>query len=343
MLTLVEQAHKLSWAIAAQLSHDFYSARSQSKLLLQGSRAVQDPAVLEHLRSAFNSNLLDNGVNRAANLPEFVDSMQPWLESHSSNSITGLDGFQADFSAGSTQAFDSFYYRYRGRRMRCLVGEYFYHLKTWISTDTDWAFVTDAEPLCPGDALVVSVPFCDTGSMPRQFDQLIARCEQLNIPVLVDCCYYPISGGVDVDVTSPAIDTVAFSLSKAFPVAYLRIGVRYTRPGTFDGQRLHNSINYNNTLSAGIGLALISKFGSDYIHHTYQERQQQTCDYFELEPSASVLFAVGNSQWSRYNRGNLLQSYGLSFDADQFQNRISLVSIFDHWELLELVKNETGS
>jgi hypothetical protein len=269
--------------------------------------------------------------------------MRPWLENHSSNTIIGLEGFQADFSAGTTQAFDSFYYRHRHRRFRCFVGEYFYHLKTWISTNTPWAFVTSAEPLMFGDALVMSVPFCDTGSLPKDFNLIISQCEELNIPVLVDCCYYPISGGIDIDVTSSTIDTVTFSLSKVFPVANLRIGVRYTRPGTFDGQRLHDSINYNNTLSASIGLALISKFRSDYIYRTYSVRQQQVCDYFELTPSTSVLFAIGDKQWSCYNRSNLLKSYGLNFDADQFQNRISLVSIFDNWELFKLLKNETIS
>jgi hypothetical protein len=267
--------------------------------------------------------------------------MRPWLQSHSTNQLAGLDQFQADFSAGTTQAFDSFYHRHRHRRMRCFVGEYFYHLKTWISTNTDWAFITDSDPLVSTDALVISIPFCDTGDVYPNINAVLTHCDQLGIPVLIDCCYYTISGGIVVDLTCPAIDTVAFSLSKAFPVANLRIGVRYTRPGTFDGQRLHHNINYNNTLSARIGLDLIEKFGSDYIHNTYQKRQLEVCNYFNLTPSKSVLFAVGNSEWDCYNRNNLLQSYYLDLDPTQFQNRISLVSIFDNWDLFTTIQNES--
>lgn len=340
---MLKRAKQLSWVIATRNNTDFRDIRSQANLLLQGSRAIQDCAVLEHLHDIFNQDLLDTGVNRGANLTEFVSTMRPWLEQHSTNTVTGLDQYQADFSSGTTQAFDSFYYRHRQRKMRCFVGEYFYHLKTWFSTNTNWSFITESDPLIEGDALVISAPFCDTGNMYTNMSEILLRCEQLNIPVLVDCCYYTISGNINIDVTSPAIDTVAFSLSKAFPVANLRIGVRYTRPGTFDGQQLHHSINYNNTLSAGIGLKLIKQFGSGHVYNTYQARQQEVCKYLGLEASNSVLFALGDSGWSCYNRNNLLQSYSLDLDPDQFQNRISLVSIFDNWDLFEIIKNETNS
>jgi hypothetical protein len=135
---------------------------------------------------------------------------------------------------------------------------------------------------------------------------------------------------------------VAFSLSKAFPVANLRIGVRYTRPDIFDGQKLHDSINYNNSLSAWIGLQLIKQFPSDYIYNRYREQQQQVCEQFNLTASDSVLFAQGDSTWDYYNRGNLLETYKLDFTAQQFCNRISLVSIFDNWDIFEAI-NETTS
>lgn len=337
---LLNQIKKLSWAIATRNNHNFYQTRSHANLLLQGSRATGDPAVLGQLENIFTQDLLFNEVSRTTNLSEFVGAMRTWLEQHTTNTITGLDQYQADFSAGTTQAFDSFYYRHRDRRMRCFVGEYFYHLKTWNSNNTNWSFITDSDPLVTGDALVISAPFCDTGNLYPNMNQILIRCELLAIPVLVDCCYYPISGGIELKVGSAAIDTVAFSLSKAFPIASLRIGVRYTRPGIIDGQKLHHSINYNNTLSARIGLELITKFGSDYIYNTYQKRQQEVCAYFNLVPSNSVLFAVGDSTWDCYNRSNLLQSYGLDLDSTQFQNRISLVSIFDNWDLFRTIQNE---
>lgn len=334
------QAQKLSWLIAARQYDNFHSCRGQAGLLLQGSRAVKDPEVVDYLKQLFSNNVKSQGLDHSENLSRFKSSMHQWINSHSSSRLVGLNEYDIDFSAGTTQSFDSFYYRHRNRRMRCFVGEYFYHLKYWISSGTNWSFVNNDDPLLPGDALVISLPFCDTGSKFSNFDAVIDHCESAGIPVLIDCCYYPISSNIYANVNKKCIDTVAFSLSKSFPIANLRIGIRYTKKDLFDGQKLHDSINYNNTLSAWVGTKMIEQFNSDYIHTTYKQRQQEVCKYFNLTPSDSVLFASGDQSWSRYNRANLLNAYQLDFDPTQFNNRISLVSIFDNWDLFEIIRNE---
>lgn len=334
MLTLHKQ---LAWTIAASHSEDFFHCRDQVRYLYQGSRAVQDKQIMHKINQVLELQSLQD----SAHLNQFKANFAPWLLSHSLNNIIGLDQYCANFSAGTTQAFDSFYFRWRARRFRCLVGEYFYHIKTWISNQVNWSFITDQDPLAAGDALVISVPFCDTGSMPANYESIIDQCNALNIPVLVDACYYVISGGIDLDVTANCIDTVAFSLSKAFPVGNLRIGMRYTKPHIHDGQSLHDSINYNNTISAQIGNHLIYNFRSDHVYNKYRQQQLEFCNAVNLNASNCVLFAVGNNSWNEYNRRNLLQQYQLSFDPNLFANRISLTHVFENWSLFELLRNET--
>jgi len=333
----LDLAQQLSWAIATRETDSFFDARACARLILQGSRAVQDPVAVEFIQSIVDDIDLHQVINQKQHLSDFLSSITEWLQQHTTNSIVGIDQFQPDFSAGTTQSFDSFYWRHRDRRMRCFVGEYFYHIKTWISTATNWSFITDQDPLQPGDALVISVPFCDTGNQPNNLNTVLEQCEQLSIPVLIDSCYYTISSGIDLDLTSPAIDTVAFGLSKAFPVAHLRIGIRYTRDSVFDGQKLHNTINYNNIFGAYVGKKLITRFKSDYIHSVYNEKQKQVCNHLGLEPSASVLFAVGDSKWNQYNRQHLLNSYQLAFDPELFVNRISLTGVYDNWDIFKTV------
>lgn len=340
---MLDQAQRISWAIALKDNPDFFQSRNHARLLLQGSRACQDPCVIEHLKQIFELDLQTKGLNDSSNLFKFVEQAHQWLKMHSTNKIQGLDNLQRDFTAGTTQSFDSFYWRHRSRKMRCFKGEYFYHLKTWIATGVDWSFVSESAPLTAGDALVISLPFCDTGNQVNDIDSVLQTCNRLNIPVLIDCCYYTISSGIVADLNHDCVDTVAFSLSKSFPVANLRIGLRYTKSGTLDGQYLMNSIGYNNSLSAFVGCKIIEKFSCDYIYDTYYQRQQEVCNYFQLEPSQSVIFAVGDSQWNMYNRSHLLKTYQLELDAEQFCNRICLVSIFDNWNIFELIKNETIS
>lgn len=332
MLILHKQ---LAWMISARDVSDFYLNREQVRHLYQGSRAIRDELLLHKVNQALTRNTWQHPDN----LNHFKQDFAPWLQEHSSNRITGLEQYQGSFSAGTTQAFDSFYFRHRIKRFRCFVGEYFYHLKTWLSNDVAWSFITDNDPLVAGDALIISAPFCDTGSMHPDFDSAVSHCNRVGIPVLVDACYYTISGGIELDVRAECIDTVAFSLSKAFPIANLRIGMRYTR-NVFDGQSLHDTINYNNTLSAQIGNVLIRNYSSDYIYNHYREQQLEFCNAVGIIASDSVLFAVGGDEWNEYNRSNLLQQYQLNFDPGLFVNRISLTSVFENWDLFELLKNE---
>jgi hypothetical protein len=330
----------LAFLISAANSKNFFDARSTADYIFQGSRSVRSPEVTDFIKKVFENQLLERGLSKSDNLSEFKNLFTNWLLSHNSSTVIGLNQYQIDFSAGTTQSFDSFYLRHRNRKFRCYTGEYFYHLKTWISNQIEWSFITEDEPISSNDAVVISMPFCDTGSLHLEYDQLISVSEQLGVPVLVDCCYYPISGNVKIDVSSRCIDTVSFSLSKAFPIANLRIGVRYTR-NTVDGQKLHDIINYNNNLSAYIGARIIDEFSSDYIYNRYRDKQMTVCDYFGLVPGNSVLFAVGDADWNQYSRRNLLDRYQLDIDPSKFNNRVSLVSVFEHWNLFEEIKNET--
>lgn len=315
---------------------DFFGCRSVANHLLQGSRAISDSDSQTFL------NNIDLKRAKQDHLPVFVDEFASWVNS-SANQIIGLENFEADYSAGTTQSFDSFYLRHRRRRFRCLVGEYFYHIKVWTSNDINWSFISDEDPLVARDALVISAPFCDTGNLPVNYDSILLECSRLSIPVLIDCCYYTIAGNINIDVRYDCIDTVCFSLSKAFPVANNRIGVRYTLKNIFDGQKLHHSINYNNLLSAYIGLEFIKNFKVDYVYNKYQAKQQEISKFFNIAPSSSVVFAVGDSTWSQYSRKNLLSAYHLNFDPTLFANRICLNPVYENWNLFTKFKNEFNS
>ena len=200
--------------------------------------------------------------------------------------------------------------------------------------------MSDSDPLREGDVFVLSLPFCDTGNLINDYHLLLEKCDDLNIPVLIDCCYYTIAGNVNINVNYDCIDTVCFSLSKAFPVAHLRIGVRYTKSKIYDGQKLHHSINYNNVLSAYIGCAITDNYPADYVFNKFKDQQIEICDFFNLEPSQSVNFAIGDSTWHHYSRKNLLNAYGLTFDSTLFKNRISLNVMYENWSTFQLFKNE---
>ena len=157
------------------------------------------------------------------------------------------------------------------------------------------------------------------------------------MPVLLDCAYYTIAQGLDIDLNYKCIDTVTFSLSKTFPIAHARVGMRYTKHDLQDGQKLHSNINYDNRISAGIGLHFINKFPSDYVWLKYKNAYKKFVASLGLKQSQTILFADGDDQWKEYGRRDILKSYGLDDDQRLYKNRICITELLENKELSEKV------
>jgi hypothetical protein len=109
--------------ISAANTKNFFDARSTANHIFQGSSAVKDPEVADFIKNIFQDNLLDNGLNKWDNLSKFKNSFTNWLQTHQSNTVIGLDQYQMDFSAGTTQSFERWvsigHYKSVSYRLQC--------------------------------------------------------------------------------------------------------------------------------------------------------------------------------------------------------------------------------
>lgn len=328
----IDMAKQLAWVVTAKKIPDFHATRSAVRHFYSGSRAISDQEVLSKIRALppISQMIYDYDI-----IARFETSFAPWLQKNQWNTVLGLENFQADISQGATQSFDSFYIKHANRTWKMFYGEYFYHTLMAVNLNHPWSFISDVSELGPGDALMLSVPFCDTGNRVDNLDSILSHCDQHGIPVLLDCAYYTIAKGIHLDLNHPSIETVAFSLSKTFPVAHARVGMRYTRPGHKDGQKLHSTINYDNRVSAAVGMAMIENFGSDWIVNKYQTAYDRLTNLLNLQPGNSIMFADGNESWVEYSRKNLLETYQLDLDYRLFKNRICLTQLLEHLPVVE--------
>ncbi len=261
--------------------------------------AIQDPATIKLLRQTFNFT----DLNSDSIIDEYLYEYDTWIKSGTLNVFTGLEDFKYKcYSNGTTESFDKFYMRNAKRRFRCYKGEYMYHKLAWRDK-FDWAWLEDA-PLHKNDAVVISLPFADTGDKHSLYHELMRKCSNLDIPVLVDCAYYGSCRHIHIDLAYPCITDVTFSLSKTFPVAYARIGIRYTKVDDDDTMFVYHKINYNNKIGALLGLEYFKNFTPDYIPNKYVDKQTDFCNNIGVSPSKTVLFGVDNrNKYPQYNRG----------------------------------------
>lgn len=238
---------------------------------------------------------------------DFLNTYKDWAFSTHSG-IKGIKDFnQLCYSNGTTESFAQFYIRFRNKRLRLRKGEYFYSqmmAKLWYSNNFTWL---DDDEIREGDVLLISVPFSDTGSVPKDLEKILTKCDSTNVPVMLDLAYLNLAVNVILDVTHPCIEYIVTSLSKVFPVENHRIGIRMQKKMFEDQLYVINENNYNyiNLLGAHIGTSLMNTFSADYIFNKYKNKQIEMCQKYNLEVSPCVYFGIDKeNQYPIYNRGN---------------------------------------
>lgn len=265
-----------------------------------GASCVHDPMMIAQLDTKFDIGgwLTDDNIHH-----EFLDCYMQWIKQSTLNKIHNLDLFPVKaYSLGTSESFDKFYLKNHNRRFRALRGEYMYHMASWRNFAREWCYV-DEDALHKNDALVVSVPFSDTGAVPNGIDAILDQCDALDIPVLIDMSFFGICNGIEFDLGRKCITDVTFSLSKTFPVSHARIGMRLTTVDDDDSLLVHHKTSYVNRIGCGLGMHFMERFSPDYNYKTWGGLQQQFCAELGIEPSPTVIFGLDKDHFKEYNRG----------------------------------------
>ena len=257
-----------------------------------GAWPVPDPEILEFVANNHPSS----------DHKEFVQDYYEWFAQP--HNIQGLQKFNSlSYCNGTTEAFDKFYHKYMHRRLRYLRGEYFYHQIMGKRFFKEYAFIEDAD-IQENDVVAISVPFSDTGGVPHNYHAIMERCEQLNVPVLLDLAYISLAKGLEFNVDYKCIDTIATSLSKVFPVAHWRIGLRMQRENIDDTLDAYEINSYLNIHAVNVAHNLIKQYPATWSFDKFREQQLLLCIEQGVSPSPSFIFGIDKqNKYPQYNRG----------------------------------------
>lgn len=269
-------------------------------------RAIEDPQVNLELKRIFKDFSKNDKkiINNKKIHQTFCNKYLKWIKNSKNNNLKNLSKFKyLNFANGSSQVFDYFYSKYKNKRFRAFRGEYVYHYISWRNHYKNWKFLDRKLNLKKNDAVVISLPFSDSGSKHPLMNKLIQICNKKNIPVLVDCCHLAMCKDINFDFNQKSIKEISFSMSKNFPVSRLRIGMRLSKIDDDDPLFFLNKLALVNKFSAYVGLKLLQKFKFDYIYEKYKDKQLKYCKKLKVKPSNIVAIATGDQKWKMYNRG----------------------------------------
>ena len=233
----------------------------------------------------------------------YVDSFINWIKGSTHNQIQGLDEFaHSAYSHGAIAVIEQFINRHSGqRRIRFSQAEFVASKITCNNIGVEFLHL-EAGPIESNDAVLISMPFAGNGGIWPGYNDMIAQCNQLNVPVLLDLAYYGISHGMNIDLTHPCITDVAFSLSKPL-VTQLRVGLRLTREHHDDILQDNSDLKVYNRISAWIAVQLMEKFPCDYSISKYLDNQIDICNNLGITPSATITLALGDDRHKEFYRG----------------------------------------
>lgn len=288
--------------------------------------------------SVWNQQFMDHlsenffpGVDPAP-LPDesvrFLDQYPDWIASSKLNSFTGLTAFDYRFvSLGTTQAIDWWHYycMSNGLRLRMYRGEYPYTRDAMLEGGwTHDRFIGD-RPLTRGDAVIISMPFSGSGGKHPHWDLLMQTCNELKIPVFVDCAWFGTCHSIQVNLDQPCIQMVAFSTTKGLSCGNWRSGIVFSRinEGSLSVQ---TEWKHGIHLNVAIANSLMSAFGPDTIAKKYQDSHQAVCEHYGLMGTNTVHIALAplTPEWDRfsrdgvYNRVNIARAIKLHKSKGRF-------------------------
>jgi len=273
--------------------------------MFRGAVAVPDVDVNYFWNTILEKiNLQKDVFDRGTISQAFCNVFDKYIKAFKYNKLSGLDDFiYKSYINGTSQAFDSFWMRHNKRRFKCFKGEFFYHKANWNKYHK-WDYIED-KGISFNDAVVISLPFSDYCKEHPKMREVLDKCEELKVPVLIDCAWYLIAKNIEFDFSKyNCIEEICFSLSKGFYQANkLRAGVRYSKKYFDDNIHIMNEWKQYNHLSAYIGIKLLEEFEPDYAWKRWGNKSKKYCKMHNLEQSDCVGFAFGGDEYKELNRG----------------------------------------
>jgi len=231
-----------------------------------------------------------NPNRRLEQFDDFTNQFHLWVHS-SKQEVAGLPNKRKpNIVSGITDAFNQLYGMYN--KIGIHEGEYGYHNLCVDDRTT--------HNLSEADCIVISHPFSADGKCSHA---KIEEADKLNIPIFIDCAFFGICTDIDFNFKKyKNVQSVCFSLSKAFGTGLTRVGLLYTKdkfPCT-----IYNEWQYPLIASAEYHYSNMKTIGPDDLPKQYMQSQIKICKELELEPSPTIIFGLDyTDKYNDFKRG----------------------------------------
>ena len=208
-----------------------------------------------------------------------------------------------------------FLYTHKNKRPIIFDGEYWYH-ETIVKNK-----INRMEQIKENDVLVLSFPFFNNFQIRSDMDDILERCSQLSVPVLLDCIWLPLISDIPKLKNSDAIEVMTHSITKTLPLSATKGGVLFKRKPLTLAEVTYGT---GNKLGAWLFNNYLQQKGYFYIRDCYRPLQHKWCSILDIKAHDMVYAGVCSEQ-------SFLKKYSMGQGNG---NLVSLVPFFEHDEII---------
>jgi hypothetical protein len=278
-------------------------SKSANKDFNKAGNSVWHGPYLDHLKEYFFPNINVATITDEADI--FLELYPEWIASSKLNSFRNLSDFPYRFvSLGVTQSLDWWHYycAINNLRIRMFRGEYPYNRDAMLEDWTSNRYIDD-RPLQRGDAVIISVPFSGSGRKHPRWKELMDTCNELDIPVFVDCAWFGTCFDIEVKLNHPCIKMVGFSTGKGLSCGNWRSGIVFSR--IYDcSMQIQTEWKHGIHLNVAIANELMRNFSPDTVAKKYLDSHKAVCEHYGLETTNTIHIAVApnTEEWYEFTR-----------------------------------------
>ncbi len=286
---------------------------SRASGIQYGARAPQQPDIVEWLKN-IDLNLFEtNQMNFNFDTNLLPDIGVYWKE------------YKAYPLSTTVHTALEFMNLHKGRRPVIFENDFWYFQEI---IDTKLKSVSE---LKENDLLIVSVPFFETFKYKHNMDDILKRCCDLDIPVMLDLIWLPLATVERPLRYTDCVQIIAQSMTKALPLSGIKGGVCFWRqpvPKRFNMYPLGNNVGF------AITKKYLEHFGYYHVRDSLRNLQNKWCKMLSLQPHTMVMcghipdghFLVGESLHShriaKSDLFNLLPFYENDKEISRFLSDI---------------------
>ena len=254
--------------------------KKYKNLLLEKAAPMRDSQHLQLKKEIFSGKVSLPSPTHT----EFCSKIHNWFHNDTNNTLIGLENFHKEVCIGVTGFIDNLVMKYGIDNLQIFEHDYTYYKR--LSPNKTWATVGN---LIPKKPLLIAMPFPGLGNIHKEMNDILNESMKKQIPVFIDGSWMSSATDIEFNFNHPAIQSVAFSLSKGMSLDWNRIGIRYSKVlDSTDSITIANKFGTNNTVDMSIGMIYMTHFYQSYLWEKYGNLYHEACRAFLFKPTKCI-------------------------------------------------------